>query len=221
MLPREIELCAVQFPGREGRLGEPPLTRWEDVIESIGRALAPWMVDPFILFGHSLGALVAYEIARRACSDRSRTLVHLFVSACRAPHLPFEGSLIHDLPRSAFVTALSGMGGTPLEVLQCPELLEQFLPALRADFKLWESYTYQSSPPLTAPISIYGGSEDPLVTVPTLQAWRCHTSFTFRHAMFHGGHFFLKEQRAAVLTELALDLRVRNRIASCGGSATF
>lgn len=206
-LPPEIELCAVQCPGREGRLGEPPVTSWEELVDRLSEALTPWTQDRFILFGHSLGAIFAYEIACRLSLKQRGRFTQLFVSGCRAPHLPLEEPFVHGLPKPDFVQALNRLDGTPAEILQCPELLEHFMPALRADFLLWETYRYRRGDPLTEPISVYGGRQDALVTAPMLHAWRRHTSSTFRCAMFDGGHFFLKDERAAVLAELSRDVR--------------
>jgi medium-chain acyl-[acyl-carrier-protein] hydrolase len=129
------------------------------------------------------------------------------VSGCRAPHLPLEEPPRHDLPMPAFVQALRDLAGTPAEVLETPELLAHFLPALRADFTLWETYAHRRAEPLTTPVSVYGGLEDPLVTPAMLHAWRGHTVSTFRRLMFPGGHFFVREQHAAVLADLSRELR--------------
>jgi medium-chain acyl-[acyl-carrier-protein] hydrolase len=206
-LPWDVELCAVQLPGRESRLDEPPMMRWDDLIAHVTDALAPWMREPFVLFGHSLGALMAYEMARRACGDPRRTCLHLFVSGCRAPHLPLEEPRLHDLPAPAFVDALRELAGTPPEMLETPEMLAHFMPALRADFMLWDTYAHRRADPLNMPLSVYGGLEDPQVSSAMLRAWRGHTLSTFRRVMFRGGHFFVREQHAAVLADLSRELR--------------
>jgi medium-chain acyl-[acyl-carrier-protein] hydrolase len=207
-LPADVEMCAVQMPGREARLGEPPLTRWDDVIDRLAEALLPWTQQgPFALFGHSLGAMVAFEIARRWRRDRRPGPDHLFVSGCRAPHLPLDDPPTHTLPHEKFVHAVRRLRGTPEEVLDCADLLDTFLPALRADFTLWETYVYRDDEPLGVPISAYGGIEDEHADASTLQAWRAQTTSAFRQVMFPGSHFFVNADRAAVLAELARELR--------------
>ena len=209
-LPADVEVCAIQMPGREGRHREPPLTRWDDVRDALAEALRPWMDKPFALFGHSLGALVAFELAGRLSDDRSRPCAHLFVSGCRAPHLPLDEAPLHHLPAEELVRELRRSRGTPDQVFDAPELLAHFLPTLRADLYLYETYAaraHRQDDALPVPISAYGGLEDDRVAAPALQAWRHHTSAAFRHVMFSGGHFFLKEHRAAVLSQLSAELR--------------
>jgi medium-chain acyl-[acyl-carrier-protein] hydrolase len=209
-LPTDVEVCAIQMPGREGRLREPPLTRWDDVRDALAEALRPRTDKPFALFGHSLGALVAFELASRFSGDRSRPFTHLFVSGCRAAHLPLDEAPIHHLPAEELVRELQRSRGTPDEVFESRELLDHFLPTLRADLCLYESYETRTARPedaLPVPISAYGGLEDDRVPAPALQAWRAHTTAAFRHVMFSGGHFFLKEHRAAVLSQLSAELR--------------
>ena len=206
-LPPNVEICAVQLPGREGRLSEPPFTRWPDVAEAATETLMATIARPFALFGHSLGALLAFEVARRLRRERRRAPVHLFVSGCRAPHLPLDKSLTYDLPTQAFVEELRRYGRTPAAVLHCAEVLDIYLPMLRADFRLAELYACHDDAPLSVPISVYGGTADDDVPEAKLDAWRRHTTSAFRRVMFEGGHFFLNERSGAVLSELSRELQ--------------
>lgn len=206
ILPANVEICAVQMPGREGRLSERPITSWEDTIPRLAEALIPAMDRPFVFFGHSLGAVLAFELARHLRRERRRGPVHLFVSGRRAPHLLRERPPTYNLPRAQFLCELA-LWGTPDIVLRTPELLDVFLPVLRADFGLSEMHIYQPEMPLATPISAYGGEQDVHVSPADVEQWRKHTSEAFRRVMFPGGHFFLNEHRVAVLSEVVTELR--------------
>ena len=206
-LPSDVELCAVQMPGRERRLSEPPITDWDEVVDRMVDGLAPWTERPCALFGHSLGAVLAFELARRLRRLPRCGLVHLFVSGCRAPHLPFGDGAIHHLPDQEFVDGLRRLRGTPEELFDSPELLELFLPVLRADLMLAETYACRGDAPLDVPISAYGGREDAQETPPMVSEWRAHTTSAFLSSTFPGGHFFVKEESAALLSQLSRELQ--------------
>ncbi|HEX8212555.1 MAG TPA: alpha/beta fold hydrolase [Longimicrobium sp.] len=206
-LPPEVEVCAVQLPGREERLHEPPITRWDELVDQLAGALVPWMDRPFAFFGHSLGASVAFELAQRLRRDRRRGPVHLFASGRAAPHLPPSMAPVHHLPHEEFVHELRRLAGTPDEVLEKADLMEILIPLLRADFQLAETYTFQGDEPLAIPISAYGGVEDERVRPADVEGWRQHATGAFRRVMFPAGHFFVNEHRPFVLAELGRELR--------------
>jgi surfactin synthase thioesterase subunit len=158
---------------------------------------------PFALFGHSLGAILAFEVARRI---RHPGLAHLFVSGRRAPHVPLDRPPIHDLPDSDLADELRRLAGTPEEVLREPEFASVFMPLIRADFRLSETYLYRPSPPLRIPITAYGGIDDAEVASAAVEAWSTHTTGACRRAMFPGGHFFIAENPAAVFADLVPEL---------------
>lgn len=205
-LPREIEVCAVQMPGRDARLGEAPLTRWSEAIPQLVAALTPWMDRPYALFGHSLGAVLAFEVAHALPASARSRLLHLFVSGRRAPHLPADETLALDLPDHVIVEELKRLAGTPGEILESAEMMEVYLPLLRADFTLSETYAYQARGPLRVPLSAYGGATDAEVPSADVAAWRHHTAAAFRQRTFAGGHFFLNDQRSALVAHLAFEL---------------
>ncbi len=150
-LPSHIELCAVQLPGREQRFAEPCFEALEPLLDALIPALTPLFDWPFALFGHSLGALVAFELARRLEAAGTPPL-GLAASAFRAPHLPAERRL-SELPDTEFVAEIAGLGGMPGELLDHPELLETILPALRADFAIAERYRFAPGPKLAVPVA--------------------------------------------------------------------
>ena len=192
-LPHDIEVCPIQLPGRGTRLTEPPFTKLPCLIEALARALVPLLDKPFAFFGHSLGALIGFELARQIRRQHGLHPVRLFASAGRAPQIPHRAPPIHTLPDNQFLAELRRLNGTPRELLDHEELMEVMLPILRADFALYETYLYSTEPPLNCPISAFGGLQDRRVSASDLEAWRSQTSASFSLRMFPGDHFFLKE----------------------------
>lgn len=206
-LPADIEVCPIQFPGRGTRLMEPPFSRLPPLVESLTVALMPLFDRPFAFFGHSLGALVSFEVARQLRANHQIGPSCLIASAGPAPQIPHRGSPIHHLPERAFSTELRRLNGTPDELLNNRELMDIVMPSLRADFALYESYRYLPEPPLDCPISTFGGMSDEKVSHRDLEAWRDQTNGAFSIRMFQGDHFFLKTTQPLVLQALAQELR--------------
>lgn len=192
-LPADVEVCPVQLPGRGTRMTERPFTQLSPLVEALAQALAPLLDMPFAFFGHSLGALVSFELARRIRRQYGVHPVRLFVSAGRAPQVPHRGPSIHTLPDKELLMELRRLNGTPSELLGHEELMEIMLPLLRADFAVHETYLYSTEPPLNCPISAFGGLQDNKVSDSDLEAWRAQTSVSFSLRMFPGDHFFLKQ----------------------------
>lgn len=212
-LPRDIEVLPVQMPGHESRLKEPLFSDLEPLVEDLRRDLAPHFDVPFALFGHSMGALIAFELARRLVGDGSTGPVHLFVSGRRAPHVADADEGRHRLTDAELVEEVRGLNGSPAGVLQDPELMELLLPVLRADFAICERYEYRSGAPLRCGISVFSGTEDPEVRPEDVVAWREHTLGTFEVRMFPGDHFFLHGARRPLLEAIAEDLTSLRRAA--------
>jgi surfactin synthase thioesterase subunit len=205
VLPSFVELCPIQLPGRESRLAEASFTQSEELIHHLSEALTGWLDKPYVIFGHSMGALLSFELAN---SLRDRGLpqpLHLFLSGRIAAHLPLRGRPIHQLPLEEFLAELERRyDGMPQEILADPDMMELFLPILRADLTLLESYTYRERPPFTFPISVFAGAQDHSVSPESLAAWSQHTTGAFQLQHLPGGHFYLAaESRAALLTILA------------------
>ena len=198
-LPTELEVAAIRLPGRESRFLEEPYESLEPMIEALIEVLALHRDAPFAFFGHSLGALVAYELTC-ALHDRGAPLpVHLFASGRVAPHLKDPDGDVHKMTDAQLVQELRERGQTPEEVLESEELLEMLLPAVRADFAVAELYRPRSRPPLPLPLTAFGGTADTDVPEFTVRAWADHTSAAFTSRMFPGGHFFLDEHREPLL----------------------
>lgn len=182
-------------------MAEPAFTRMEDLVRALVPALRPHLDLPFALFGHSMGAHVAFEVARALEREGLRPR-HLVVSGNRAPSLPFPRPRIHHLPDARILAEFARLGGTPREVLDDPQLMALLLPILRADLALCETYAYEAGPPLECPINAWGGARDPDVPVAALEAWRDETRGPFTLRLFDGGHFFLQESRAQAFAAL-------------------
>ena len=207
-VPETVEVRSVQLPGRESRLREACLTAMPALVDDVTAAIRPLLDRPFALFGHSLGALLAFETARRLASVSGAEPAHLFASGRRAPHLPARSRPIADLEPGAFLEEIRRRyDGVPREILDEPDLLALLLPALRADIKLIESYRYEVAAPLECPITVYGGVDDLEARDDELSAWRVHTRGAFAVRMFPGSHFFIRSLSAAVTADLSGVLR--------------
>jgi len=198
-LPTDIELVAVQYPGRATRLRESAHTKLDDLLDELQTALRPLQDRPFAFFGHSMGTSVAYELTRRLQAAQSTLPKHLFLSGRSAPHLPPKRAAIHALAHEDFVQALRTLNGTPAELLAHQEIMDMMLPTLRADFQVLETWQYQPSAPLDIPISVFGGLEDQGVPTQDLDAWAQCTTHKLKRHLFPGGHFFLNQQASGML----------------------
>jgi len=207
LVPTDVEICAIQLPGREDRLSEPPFTHLSYLVQTLTRVLRPFLKMHFAFFGHSMGGLISFELARQLRRQRESLPIHLFISGFRAPQLPDLQPTLHGLPKPVFERELRKLQGTPEGVLQNPELMNLLLPLLRADFAVCENYVYSTGDPLNCPISVFGGLEDGKVSPEELSAWHFQTRGSFILRMFPGDHFFLQSARKQLLGALAQDLK--------------
>jgi medium-chain acyl-[acyl-carrier-protein] hydrolase len=211
-LPQDIEVCPVQLPGREDRLLERPFSNLPSLLDALVPALLPYLDMPYALFGHSMGSLISFELARYLRQmEYSHMPVHLFVSGHSAPQIPDPDPPTYHLPDSEFIEELRRLEGTPEELLQNTEFLQLLLPLLRADFALCDTYKYIHGIPLSVPISAFGGLHDPEVPLDGISAWRVQASGSeesknFRLRFFEGGHFFVHKQQDSLLQTLSQDL---------------
>lgn len=205
-LPQEIEVCAIQLPGREDRIKEPPFTHILPLVQVLASVLRSYSDIPFAFFGHSMGALISFELTHQLCRQQQPTPVHLLLSGRHAPQLPEHSPLLHTLPNHEFLQELRDLNGTPAGVLDNPELVQLVLPLLRADLSICGTYVYLNRSPLRCPISVFGGIDDPNETGDRLQPWKTQTTSTFSLTMLPGNHFFLQTNQSTLLKRLAHEL---------------
>ncbi|WP_168356319.1 thioesterase II family protein [Lysobacter enzymogenes] len=198
-LGAQIEVCGVQLPGRGVRLREPPAHTMEPLVERLAADIAAQPRQPFALFGHSLGALLAFEVARRLQRLGAPAPLHLFVSACEAPGYRREGRNLHTLPDEALIEVLRDYNGTPAEVLRDREFMALVLPTLRADFALACEYAYRPGPKLRVPMSVLVGEREREGRWSEVGRWAEQTEAGCELHRFDGGHLFVDSHRAAVV----------------------
>jgi medium-chain acyl-[acyl-carrier-protein] hydrolase len=203
----QAELCAIQLPGRETNIKAPPYTSISPLLDALAPVIGCDRSTPFAFVGHSMGALISFELARQLRRERRRGPTHIVVSGHRAPQLPDRQPPIHRLPDQEFMASLRIFGGTPESVLQNSELMDLFLPVLRADFAVCENYVYANEAALSCSITAFGGNDDGRVSREELSAWRYQTSSSFSMHMFPGDHFFIQSAQVLVLRVLAQDLK--------------
>ena len=198
----------MHLPGRESRLREANMPDVLALASEITDAIAPFADSPFALFGHSLGGLIAFEVARTLRRRGLSTPVRLFASACRAPHLPSPFAPLHDLDEDDLLRRVNERydRSVPKEVLESLELRELLVPALRADFAALEMYQHTPQPPLDCPLTIFGGRHDRTLAGDALEAWAVHTSKDFRLRLVDGGHFFLQSERRRLIDDICEDV---------------
>lgn len=207
-LPPTVDVCPVQLPGREARLHEPACPWLSELVAALVPALEAYLDVPCALFGHSMGALMAFELARELRRQGKPGPALLFVSGRRAPHLGSRREPFSHLPDADFVAEIRRRyDGVPGEVLEHQDLMALLLPALRADISLIEHYVFLDGPVLDCPISAFGGQADPEASEAELTAWRQHTRGAFTHQIVPGDHFFIRSARAELVAAVAAGLQ--------------
>ena len=201
-LPGSVEVCPVQLPGREERYGEPAFTSVIGLARAVSREMTPFLDRPYALFGHSMGALLAFEVARSLRHSKTPAPVALWLAAYQAPHAPLARAPIHQLPDNRFIEEIRRFQGTSEAVLENQELMAFVLPILRADFQACDTYRYAPEAPLGCPIVMYGGRDDNEVGPHQLEEWRAHTSVSFDRRELPGHHFFVQSHRDMLLADI-------------------
>jgi medium-chain acyl-[acyl-carrier-protein] hydrolase len=194
-----VELVAVTLPGREARFAEPPVESVGDAAHDIGEGIAALLDRPFVFFGHSLGALVAFETTRWLRRTGLGEPSLLFVSGAAAPHLPIKPRNVHRLPDAEFISELRRFNGTPEEILDNADLMALLLPAVRADFAAFENYTFAKECPLSCPLVTFAGNSDKYALPDDVHEWTQQTTGPVASFVFPGDHFFLKSQQNDVI----------------------
>lgn len=200
-----IEVVPIQLPGRGARLREQPFTRLAPLVLALSQSLSSEMEQPFAFFGHSMGALIAFELARQLRRERLHLPVHLFISAKCCPPLA-EMIPGPQVPDTEMIEVLRQYEGTPGEVLENAELMDLLLPTIRADMEMCNTHVCDPEPPLDCPITVFGGLDDRVSSRSCLEGWREHTTRPFTLRMFPGGHFFIQNWERSVLDIICRDL---------------
>jgi medium-chain acyl-[acyl-carrier-protein] hydrolase len=209
LVPDHVEVCAVQLPGRETRLNEARFTSLSDAVGPVVEAMGPYLDVPCALFGHSLGAALAFEVAVALSVVSPPAPVHLFVSGRGGPSRGAETTHTFCLPEEDFVRHLKTYGGVPDAVLDNAELRAILLPLLRDDIRLIDTYIPAGDRVLACPITAFAGRDDPCVGLDAIEAWSRNTAAAFRVRLVPGGHFYLRDQGAVLVDEMMRDLRSR------------
>jgi len=203
-LPADIDLLAIQYPGREDRFSEPCLTDMQRLADGAAHALSCYADRPLVLFGHSLGALVAYEVATRL-EQRAIAVDHLFVSAHPAPQRQ-RGGQLHLGPDAALLDDVRRLAERPNALLENPALCELFLPGLRNDYRIVETYTCAQPRPLKSRIGVFYPEQDPEIELDEAMAWQAASHRPLHLQRWQGGHFYLVEQRQALIDAIVATL---------------
>jgi medium-chain acyl-[acyl-carrier-protein] hydrolase len=197
-LPETIEVLPIQLPGHGTRMKEPPLTRLAPLVQGLGQSLRPELDLPFAFFGHSMGGLIAFELARQLRREGGPLPVHLFVSAKCCPK-QIDDFYRGEIPDEELIQILRRFEGTPREVLENAELMQLLLPVVRADMELCNTYVCAPEPPLPCPITAFGGLEDHKSGRECMEGWENYTTGRFALRMFPAGHFFLQAWERSIL----------------------
>jgi len=206
-LPSDIETVGIQMPGIESRIMEPPIESISLVVQTLLSEIYSKCDKSFVFFGHSLGALICFELTRHLKRRYGLQPLHMFVAGIHAPHILNRKSPIHDLPETDFLEMLQGRySGIPEEILRNPDILQLVLPGLKASLKMYECYRYQGDEPLDCGITAFGGSQDKNTLREDLEAWRLQTKRSFTLHMFPGSHFFINSEQKQFLRTLSSEL---------------
>lgn len=214
-----LDVLAVQYPGRQDRHTEPPVDSIHALADVVtDELLSGWADRPLVLFGHSMGAMVAYEVATRL-QERGAPAAGLLASGRRAPST-YRDENVHAADDEGIVAEMKRMQGTDEQVFADEEVLRMILPAVRSDYRAVETYRHRPGPPLECPLTVLVGGDDPQVTPEEAQAWERHTDASFRLLTYPGGHFYLVAQVPEVLREIR-EFTDTVKPAGAGGGAAF
>lgn len=198
-LHNEVELVVVQPPGRGARIMDPLFDDMEKLVAELYLAIQSKLDIPYVFFGHSLGSRVAFELLTLIADNKQPLPLHFFASGSRAPHIPFTGEKSYSLPEESFKEKLKNLNGTPPEILENDELMALFIPILRADFRIAETYHHTQHKQFTIPLSILGGDKDSGVTEEHLNRWKNLFIEESKIYKIIGDHFFIDSNSKSVL----------------------
>lgn len=198
-----IDLASVQYPGRQDRYREPCIRTVPELADAVFTALRAWCDRPIALFGHSMGATLGFELARRIEAAGDIELVRLFASGRRAPAVVREET-VHQRDDEGVLAELKALSGTNSRILGNEEIMRMSLPAIRGDYEAAETYRYQEGPKLRCPVTVLTGDADPKGSVADARRWQEHTERELDFHVFAGGHFFLADHQREI-TDLITD----------------
>ncbi len=216
VLPPTVELRIVELPGHGTRLSEPLAENLFDLVEPIARNIVQTSDRPFAIFGHSMGALLGFEVALFLQNHLQTLPEHVFLSGHGAPGRPRHEPEIHHLPKPQFLAKIKEYNGTPKEVLENTELMDLMFPILKADFKICETYAHQNTGRLNSPLTVMGGIQDPSTTREDLEAWKQFTTQAFNLRLFPGDHFYLLQQKINLLKAILTDINSHFNLVHAG-----
>jgi medium-chain acyl-[acyl-carrier-protein] hydrolase len=205
-LPSTVEVCPIQLPGRGNRMKDAPFQHLTPLVKAISEGILPYLNKPFCFFGHSMGAMISFELTRRIRVQYGLQPLHLFVAGRTAPQVVVDEPHTYHLPEPEFLESLHDLNGTPKELLANTELMQLMIPLLRADFEVCQTYSYVSGPSLECPLTVYGGTQDCHVSLEGYEAWNEQTTGPFKLTMFDGDHFFIHSHQQQLLQTLAKEL---------------
>jgi surfactin synthase thioesterase subunit len=204
-LSPDIDVLSVQYPGRQDRRTEPCVESIDELADRVYAAIGPWTGRPLALFGHSMGAVLAFEVARRM--ERAGIVpAALFASGRRAPSR-HRDEAIHLRSDDGLIAEMRSLSGTDARLIDDDEVIRMILPSIRSDYRANETYRYQPGPNLTCPVHALVGDDDPKATADEVRSWREHTDGAFHMHLFRGGHFYLDTRAPAVLDKIRAALR--------------
>jgi surfactin synthase thioesterase subunit len=194
-----VDVVPIRLPGREMRISEPPYSMMEPLIDALATQLQPMLDRPYALFGHSMGALIAYELAHRLRETQAPQPLALFASAFRSPERKSRRIPMHNLPSDELLRELKDYGGLPDAIFDVPEILKLMLPTIRADFSILETYTHRDREPLDLPIHCFHGVDDHVVMSDEMNGWEHKTRGECRFHEIDGDHFFIATHEQELL----------------------
>lgn len=212
IMPSSIQICPVQMPGREEKLGEQCMTSIDVLVGSLMEALPPYLDRPYAFFGHSMGAKIVFELCRATLQAGYAPPEFLAVSACRAPHMP-EPAPIHNLPEEDFLDGLKRYSADVTFLRENAELLEILMPLLRSDFLMDETYVFHGERALPVHVEAFYGTDDTEATLAEVSEWKSYTSESFSLTAVDGGHLFIRDKKIDIINVIIS--RLRKTISEC------
>ncbi|NEQ11710.1 MAG: thioesterase, partial [Moorea sp. SIO4E2] len=205
----DIEVLPIQLPGRQRRLQEKPFTEFVPLIQVLGEILSPYLDRPFAFFGHSMGALIAFELAHILEQEYNLKPLHLFLSAALPPSDTSLSKEFESFSQEQKLNYLMNISEIPKDIYDDPPLLQELMNVFKADLELLQSYSYVEKPPLSCPISSFGGINDSLTSEKQLSEWSKYTYSPFKLQMFPGQHMFLKDSKKLLLDTIYQMLSIK------------